>query len=121
MHDSAIRPMNRPAGPMRVRAAPHVPPQVADGHPRVAVHLRASFNYDFTVEDLAGAYWYHPHTHMHTSEQAYMGLAGFIIVNDAEEDAVGLPSGPHEIACLLQDGRVDVKRVPYYAPSGWTC
>ena len=82
-------------------------PQEADGHPRLAVGRGREYRYDFTVTNRAGTYWYHPHPHMRTGPQVHMGLAGLFIVSDGEEDALGLPHGTAELACVIQDRRFD--------------
>jgi FtsP/CotA-like multicopper oxidase with cupredoxin domain len=41
-----------------------------------------------------------------------------LIVGDAEEDALGLPSGAREVPLILQDRRLDGSGVPVYLPSG---
>ena len=94
------------------------PPADMDGHPRYAVGTGGEYRYAFTVEDRAGTYWYHSHTHMRTAEQTYRGVAGLLIVEDEEEDALGLPSGDREIPVILQDRRVDAGGIPYYQPFG---
>jgi FtsP/CotA-like multicopper oxidase with cupredoxin domain len=93
-------------------------PADMDGHPRYAVGTGGSYSYAFTVEDRAGTYWYHSHTHMRTAEQTYRGVAGLLIVDDDEEDSLGLPSGDREIPVILQDRRVDAAGMPYYQPFG---
>ena len=70
------------------------------------------------MEERAGTYWYHSHTHMRTGEQTYRGIAGLLVVNDAEEDALGLPSGDREVALVVQDRRIGADGVPYYQPFG---
>jgi len=82
-------------------------PEAADGHPRLAVAAGRDYIYEFEVTNRAGTYWYHPHPHMRTSAQVYQGLAGLLIVGDAEEDHLGLPSGEAEHLCVLQDRQVD--------------
>ena len=62
-----------------------------------------SYVYEFEIRNRAGFYFFHPHTHEATATQVYRGLAGGIIVNDAEEDALGLPSGEYELPIVLQD------------------
>lgn len=57
----------------------------------------AANQYEFAVprDHRPGALWYHPHRHQHTEEQVYRGLAGFLIVGqaDSEVDQVrGLPT-----------------------------
>ncbi len=94
------------------------PPDDMDGHPRLAVGPGGMYAYDFAVPDRAGTYWYHSHTHHHTAEQTYRGIAGMLLVEDDEEAALGLPSGLREVPLILQDRRVDAQGVPYYDPVG---
>lgn len=84
----------------------HVP-EVADGHPRLAIGSGARYDYRFDITDRAGTYWYHAHPHHRTGPQVYRGMAGLFLVGDAEEDALELPSGDREIPVLLQDRRLD--------------
>jgi FtsP/CotA-like multicopper oxidase with cupredoxin domain len=84
-------------------------PELADGHPRLAVGGGRDYVYEFEVTNRAGTYWYHPHPHMRTGAQVYRGLAGLFIVHDAEEDALGLPSGSAEQLCVLQDRQFDAR------------
>ena len=84
-------------------------PESADGHPRLAIGRGQEYVYDFEVTNRAGTYWYHPHPHMRTGAQVYQGLAGLLLVRDAEEDALALPSGGAELLCVLQDRRFDAR------------
>jgi FtsP/CotA-like multicopper oxidase with cupredoxin domain len=90
-------------------------PELADGHPRLAVGRGAEYVYDFDVINRAGTYWYHPHPHMRTAAQVYQGLAGLLLVTDPDEDALGLPAGDAELLCVLQDRRVDAANQFVYA------
>lgn len=94
------------------------PPEEMDGHPRFAVAPGGSYEYVLTVDVRAGTYWYHPHTHRRTAEQTYRGIAGLLLIEDAEEDALGLPSGAREIPLILQDRRLDAAGIPVYSPFG---
>lgn len=94
------------------------PPQEADGHPRLAIGPGERYAYDFVVDEPAGLYWYHPHAHMRTAEQTYMGMAGLLVVRDAAEEALGLPGGAREIPLLLQDKRLDADGALVYRPFG---
>lgn len=91
------------------------PPVEMDGHPRFAVPSGGRYEYDFTVNDRAATYWYHSHAHMHTGEHTYRGIGGLILVSDAEEDAVGLPSGARELPIILQDKRLNADGVPVFS------
>ncbi|MCC7032440.1 MAG: multicopper oxidase domain-containing protein [Acidobacteria bacterium] len=92
-------------------------PELADGHPRLAVNGGREYVYDFEVTNRAGTYWYHPHPHQRTGAQVYQGLAGMLVVSDPEEKALGLPSGAGELVCVLQDRRFDADNQFMYASS----
>jgi spore coat protein A, manganese oxidase len=53
--------------------------------------------------------WYHDHSVHITSLHIYRGLAGFYILQDAQEDALGLPRGygVHDIPLVLKDVMID--------------
>ena len=84
----------------------HVP-ESADGHPQLVIDSGETYVYDFTVNDRAGMYWYHPHPHGRTGPQVYQGLAGLFIVSDDEEDILNLPSGEYDIPLVIQDRNFD--------------
>jgi FtsP/CotA-like multicopper oxidase with cupredoxin domain len=50
-----------------------------------------------------GTIWYHDHALGITRLNVYMGLAGFYLIRDATEAALGLPAGEYEIALAIQD------------------
>ena len=94
------------------------PPPLMDGHPRLAVAPGGRYAYDFPVAEAPGTYWYHSHTHMRTGEQTYRGIAGLLLVSDADEEALRLPVGARELPLIVQDRRLDAAGVPVYAPVG---
>lgn len=81
-------------------------PEAADGHPRFAVGAGGEYVYEFTVRNPAGTYLYHPHPHGLTGAQVYRGLAGLVIVREAQEQAYGLPAAEHELSLVIQDRRI---------------
>jgi bilirubin oxidase len=87
----------------------HVAPE-NDGGPHSVIPQNTQWNPQFTVLDKAGTHWYHPHLHMHTDMHVSKGIAGLIIVRDAEEAALNLPStyGVDEIPLVLQTKGFDV-------------
>ena len=91
-------------------------PEAADGHPRLAIDPGATYRYEFPVIDRAGTYWYHSHAHHRTGIQAYRGMAGLFLVRDAEEDALGLPGGEHELPLFIQDRRLAADGTFEYDP-----
>jgi len=92
-----------------------------DGHPNYAVPGGAIYDYQFTVANRAGTYWYHPHPHHLTGKQAYLGLASFFIVEDDEElalqTALDLKFGETDVPLLLQDRRLDERGGLSYSPT----
>ena len=92
-----------------------VPPDM-DGHPKDVIS-EGRYSYDFTVNQRAGTYWYHPHPHKITAPQVYRGLAGFFMVTDDEEQALNLPSGDFELPLVIQDRKIDEAGNIYYDPS----
>ena len=83
-----------------------------DGHPREVVGTGGTYAYDFTINQRAALNWYHPHPHMLTGGQVYRGLAGAFIVRDEVDtglvgNALGLPTGNHEVPLVLRDASFD--------------
>jgi len=95
----------------------HVPVK-ADGHPRLVIDPGETYVYDFTVNDRAGTYWYHPHPHGRTGPQAYYGLAGLLLIHDEEEQTLGLPSGEYDVPLVIQDRLFDKDNQLIYGGNG---
>ena len=87
-----------------------------DGHPMSAIGTNATYGYEFPVIQRAAMNWYHPHPHMLTGKQVALGLAGGFIVNDAEEAALGLPSGAYEVPLVVRDTTLDTAGNLLYKP-----
>ena len=91
-----------------------------DGHPHYAVGPGETYDYQFTVSNRAGTYWYHPHPHHLAGKQAYLGLAGLIVVEDQEDAALtralDLKLGVTDIPLLIQDKRLDANGGLSYKP-----
>jgi FtsP/CotA-like multicopper oxidase with cupredoxin domain len=84
-----------------------VVPTAVDGQPQDPVAAGSTFTYAFRVGQRAGMSWYHPHPDMATSSQVALGLAGGFVIRDAEEDALGLPTGNFEVPLVLRDANFD--------------
>lgn len=93
-----------------------VTPSDMDGYPSDVVRPGESREYAFEVAQRAGTYWYHPHTDRRTGAQVYAGMAGVFIVEDDEEGALDLPSGPFDVPLVIQDRRSTPDRSFTYAP-----
>ncbi len=92
-------------------------PANMDGHPKDIAAAGASRNYTYTINQRAATTWFHPHPHMKTAKQAYMGLAGMFIVNDPQEAALNLPAGEREIPLVLADKRFNADASLNYSPT----
>ena len=92
-------------------------PALMDGGPEAGINPGSSFKSKFTVDQRASLYWYHPHPHGHTGEQTYLGLAGGLIVRDAEENALKLPAGEFELPLIIQDKRKTADYSLIYTPN----
>ncbi|HRJ30980.1 MAG TPA: multicopper oxidase domain-containing protein [Cyclobacteriaceae bacterium] len=88
-------------------------PANMDGHPKDVINSGSSFNFNLPLSQRAGTYWYHPHPHGKTARQVFMGLAGFFIVNDSEEQSLNLPSGDQELLLVIQDKRIKNGQLNY--------
>jgi blue copper oxidase len=82
-------------------------PPAMDGHPVDAIGPGQTYVYEFEVKNRAGTYWFHPHPHERTAFQAYMGLAGLLLITDAEEAALALPAGDMDVPLVIQDRSFD--------------
>lgn len=110
----------------------HVP-QASDGYPLDWFRSGESSTYEYPNSQRAATLWYHDHVIGITRLNVYAGLAGFYIIRDSDEDALGLPDGDYEIPLVIQDrsfytnGRLmydvrDTKAIPTNSdhPGQWT-
>lgn len=62
-----------------------------DGGPHSMIPNNTAWQPSFEIMDKAATYWYHPHLHEKTDMHVSKGIAGLIIVRDAQEAALALP------------------------------
>lgn len=77
-------------------------PMDQDGVPYLTqfpIGVGETYSYRFTPQD-AGSYWYHPHCN--TFEQISRGMAGLLVVDEAED-----PGFDADIPLLIRDFRLD--------------
>lgn len=93
----------------------HVP-AVMDGGPHQMIAPGSSWTAAFEMRNEASTFWYHPHHKPNfwqdsngTGGQVYRGLAGMMIVEDANSDTLNIPNtyGVDEIPLIIQDRAFD--------------
>ena len=96
-------------------------PAAMDGHPADTIAPGKRFEYDFTVRNRGGTYWYHTHAHELTAKQAYNGLASFFLVDDADQrrlaQALELTLGVTDLPLVIQDKQFDAQGALQYRPN----
>jgi len=83
----------------------HVAPH-NDGGPHQVIPPNTTWYPSFKIRDSACTMWYHPHLHMMTEMQVNMGMAGIIIIKEADDPLANqLPHtyGVDEFPIVLQD------------------
>jgi blue copper oxidase len=87
----------------------HVP-AMYDGGPHQIIQEGATWSPQFVVKNNAGTFWYHPHGENKTDMQVSKGIAGMIIIKDAEEAALELPRtyGVDDFPLVVQSKSFDV-------------
>jgi len=78
-------------------------PADSDGYPTDLVQPAGRRDYTYPMRQRAATLWYHDHRMDFTGSQVYRGLAGFHIVTDDEQDALGLPGGDRDIPLMIAD------------------
>jgi len=96
----------------------HLPASM-DGGPHQPIKPTETWSAQFTVNQKACTNWYHPHLMGKTAEHVYKGLAGFIMIDDAESQSLDLPKnyGVDDIPLVLQDRFFDANYQLDYSPS----
>lgn len=96
----------------------HVPANM-DGGPHQEIEVGTAWSAQYTVKQKACTNWYHPHKMGQTAEQVYKGLAGMIILEDAETLFHPLPKtyGVDDIPLILQDRFFDENGQFDYSPT----
>lgn len=59
--------------------------------------------YTYDNDQEAATLWYHDHALGITRLNVYAGLAGFYLLRDSNETALGLPQFPYEVPIVIQD------------------
>jgi spore coat protein A len=80
----------------------HVPSD-SDGQPDMSVAPGEEATYHYPNHQRAATLWYHDHVLGVTRLDVMMGIAGYYILRDGAEEALGLPSGKYDVPLAVQD------------------
>ncbi|MFB9835046.1 multicopper oxidase family protein [Actinoallomurus acaciae] len=80
----------------------------SDGWPKNGISFGQGQATEYANAQRAATLWYHDHAMDITAYNVFAGLAGLYLVRDEEEDALRLPSGPHEIPLVIADRNLDI-------------
>jgi spore coat protein A len=73
--------------------------------------------YHYPNRQRAATLWYHDHSHGHTSENLYHGLAGFYLVEDERERELRLPHGRYDVPLMIVDRSFNADGSLRYVPN----
>ena len=93
-------------------------PSNDDGHPDDWFVSGQSLDCHYPFEQDATSLWYHDHAMGLNRLNVYAGLFGMVLLRDAQEDGLGLPSGKYEIPITLFDRNFSSDAQLYYGTSG---
>jgi spore coat protein A len=80
----------------------HVP-SAFDGQPELTLLPGQQTTYTYPNEQPAATLWYHDHALGITRLNVVMGIAGFYVLRDPQEEKLDLPSGKYEVPLVIQD------------------
>jgi spore coat protein A, manganese oxidase len=85
-----------------------------DGHPRESITPGGYRDYHYPNRQKATTLVFHDHSHEETGKHVYYGMAGAYLIEDPEEQSLGLPKGEYDIPLLIQDKFVNSDGVLRY-------
>ncbi|MCA1776768.1 MAG: multicopper oxidase domain-containing protein [Loktanella sp.] len=100
----------------------NVPSDADGGAPQSVIRPGAVWRAKLPLEQPAATLWYHTHVHGRTAPDQWAGLAGALILEDDESDALGLPSTPglDDLVVILQDKKIGREGQAVYDPDMMT-
>jgi spore coat protein A len=97
-----VKQINQLGTPTVVHLHGGVTPPESDGFATDMIMPRESRIYRYPNNQRAATLWYHDHAMDCTGKNIYMGLAGFYLLEDDEEQALGLPKREFDIPLMIQ-------------------
>ncbi|MCY9855663.1 multicopper oxidase CueO [Vibrio mediterranei] len=82
-----------------------------DGGPHQMIEAGEQWRVELPITQPAATCWFHPHQYPQTAELVMRGIAGLILIEDEESDALDLPSdwGVNDVPIIIQDRKFDSK------------
>jgi len=114
---------NNLTGPTVVHLHGGVTKPDSDGFPTDTIAPGESRRYEYTNSGPAATLWYHDHSWRNSGRNLYMGLAGFYLLDDPNENTL-LPRGQYDIPLMLQDrsftadGQMDYDHQKHHGATG---
>ena len=68
-------------------------PAAMDGGPHQMIPQGDTWRPEWTVDQPSATLWYHPHPHGETADHVYRGVAGMVLLDDDESDALDAAEG----------------------------
>src|SRR5215470_7880026 len=99
---AVVKHINQLGTPTVVHLHGGVTPPDSDGFATDMIMPRESKTYTYPNNQRAATLWYHDHAMDCTGKNIYMGLAGFYLLEDDEQQALGLPKGEFDIPLMIQ-------------------
>jgi spore coat protein A len=94
----------------------HLPARF-DGQPELTILPGETDVYEYPNNQDSATLWYHDHALGITRLNVYAGMAGFYLLRDDFEAALGLPSGEFEIPIVIQDREFNPDGSLFYPPT----
>ncbi len=94
----------------------HLPAE-DDGQPEKTILPGQSQVLNYPNNQEPATLWYHDHALGITRLNVYAGMAGFYLLRDDFEDALGLPVGEYEVPIVIQDREFNPDGSFFYPPS----
>ena len=94
-------------------------PGEVDGGPHQVIKPGGTWRPVLEIDQPACTAWFHAHPHHDTARQAYLGLAGMILIDDESHPALALPRtyGVDDLPVILQDRSIEPDGSLVYRPS----
>jgi spore coat protein A len=92
-------------------------PARVEGQPENTILTGETDVYEYPNNQEAATLRYHDHALGITRLNVYAGMAGFYLLRDAFENALGLPSGEFEIPVVIQDREFNADGSLFYNPT----